>query len=582
MSTEQWDDAYLADLLRGAAAEAARYADDTSGVAGESDHRRLMRAVLVLVADAGAPALGIAAGWPPEVMSGRTGDRDAIEAVDLRLTRLERLQGEDGLFSSEGNLHSPPDTSFTINDLCLCVHLLRTMRAHSGPHPGWEVVRARLEAIGALAAGALVRGGVHTPNHRWELASALAALYTLLHDPALRARAERWLAEGIDIDSDGLYSERSAIYAAEVTNPSLLSLARDLERPELVDVVRRNLHAIAPLVEDDGEVENVHSRRQDQRLRYDAELFLVPLRTLALADSDGGLARLAREILARGLRHPGHHLAQTLRQPGLARALPPEEVRSHTWDRHYPESRLLRIRRGEVSASIFAGSDVPRTGRIASGLANSATFLRARAGGVVLRSVRVVPEFFSMGYVRPDRLEPAADGALLQETRVSGYYGPHPDGPAPGEPQDEGRYFAVMDFGSRELEELSLTSAIRVTVDGSGVVVHLGFTGVVTRYAIELVLDGEWSADGLERLGDAWWLRGSEDDGDEARATLVPAASAGTGTVRVSATGVDAATPRTGDGEMFEYVRGNDAIPGTRILLGGSTARAARLRVDLG
>ncbi|MDQ0574028.1 hypothetical protein [Agromyces albus] len=555
------DHDYISAIIAGSRVQA----DELAGLTAEGleafGHRELMRAILVLVATDIATR----------------GDETAsrMESAGIMADRLVARQGSSGLFSSEGNLDSPPDTAFTINDLCSCVSLIDGRG--DDVRVRWSPIRQTLERIALRAAPAVAAGGVHTPNHRWEVASALAGLNALWPDERLRARAELWLAEGIDIDADGLYSERSGIYAAEVTNPSLLSIARDLGRPELRDVVLRNLRAYAHLVEDDGEVENVHSRRQDQRLAYDVELFLSPLRQLAIAHGDADLARLAEGIVRRGLVHPGRHLAELVRHPEIGGRLPeatdpqPAEAQSET-DVFYPVSRLLRVRRGQVSASIFAGSDFSKTGRIASGLSNSATLVRARRGALVLRSVRLAPTFFSMGCIRPDGLERVPNGAVLRETRSSGYYEPlAPDVPRDlSDPVSEGRYFAAMDFENRAIDPMSLRTTVTAVVDDAGVSLDFSFGGAATRYAVELVFDGELTVNGGEPFGGGWWLRG--------RTAEVAGFGAG---ASITASGFDDAPPDFDEGEMFGYVGGNDSIEGTRLLLSGSTTAASSLRIDL-
>jgi len=553
------DHDFISTLLDGALEQSADLAStDAADVAGWG-HRELMRAVLVLVAIEIAGAEERASAW--------------LEASERYVYALAGMQGTGGLFSSEGNIDSPPDTAFTINDLCSTVSLLDG--ADDTVRNRWSGIRQQLEDIALRAAPALATGGVHTPNHRWEVASALAGLNALWPDGRVRARAELWLDEGIDIDADGLYSERSGIYAAEVTNPSLLNIARDLDRPQLRDIVLRNLRAYVGLVEDDGEVENLHSRRQDQRLAYDVELFLSPLRQLAIDHGDGRLAALASGIVSRGMQHPGRHLAEVLRHPQLARRLPAVVGAAVAEETFYPESSLLRVRRGRVSASLFAGSDFSRTGRIASGLANSATLVRARRGGVVLRSVRIAPTFFSMGCVRPQSLERVEDGAVLRETRSSGYNEPLVVGSPRdlSEPVSEGRYFASMDFENRSIDAISLTTAVTATVDENGVSLDVAFEGVATRYAVELVFDGELAVSGAEALGGSdegagWWLRGgaAEVEGSGSGATI-------------EAAGFDDARPDFDEGEMFGYVGGNDDIPGTRLLLSGSTLTPSTLRI---
>ena len=72
------------------------------------------------------------------------------------------------------------------------------------------------------SARSLAEGGVHTPNHRWEICKALAHLHHLWPSRLLMARINDWLGEGIDQDAEGEYSERSPNYASEVTNRSLV------------------------------------------------------------------------------------------------------------------------------------------------------------------------------------------------------------------------------------------------------------------------------------------------------------------------------------------------------------------------
>ncbi|QHF24370.1 hypothetical protein GTU73_10365 [Rathayibacter sp. VKM Ac-2804] len=512
------------------------------------------------------------------VAEGCDGPESRVAAAAY-LQHLEAQQLGSGLFSSSGNLASPPDTAFTINDLCGCLELLDRYRP-----AGFDAVRDGLAAIAVAASPAMLAGGVHTPNHRWELASALAALAVHVHGgrsaggasgalaAALLDRADAWLAEGVDIDADGQYSERSAVYATEVTNPSLLTLAHDLDRPALLEPVRRNLRAIAGLVEDDGEIECVHSRRQDQTIPYDVENLLSPYRLLAIEDGDADAARIVGQILGRALREPERHLAELLRRPEIGGLLPAPAPIPGSVTRSYPVSRLLRRREGALSASVSAGSDFASTGRIGSGLANSATLVRARAHGLVLRSLRVSPAFFSLGCARPQTLEQTERGGVLVERRVSGYYDTlGADAPAvTAVPDSEGRFFSVMDFTRRERFEVELRTEVAVEVDETGLDVRVSFTGLQTRYALELVVDGDALVEGAAALEDGWWL-------DGATATVATDSAV----LSIETEPGDGVPPVFDDGEMFTYVGGADRVAGTRILLGGSTTQPRRLRLAI-
>ncbi|WP_285242742.1 hypothetical protein [Pseudarthrobacter sp. fls2-241-R2A-127] len=560
--------AYAARLTEDARASEANFIGRAAALDGLGP-RPTMRAITSLVAMAIADEAGTP-GLPAEQAAARR------RAADAYAHHLAGQQDGNGLFSSSGNLASPPDTSFTINDLCHCLELLQMYRPS-----GFDTTESILRRIARKAAPSLVSGGVHTPNHRWELASALAALAKHALDgpedspmaQALIRRAGQWLSEGVDIDADGQYSERSGIYAAEVTNPSLMALARDLGRPELLDFVRRNLHALAGLVEADGEIENVHSRRQDQKIPYDVENLLTPYRALAILDGNAEFSRLAAEIEGRDLQEPERHLAELLRTPEIGAELNNPEPRPADAVRYYPESRLLRITRGELSATLFAGSDFAATNRIGSGLANSATLLRARIPGLVLRSLRISPAFFSMGSLRPQDIRPTGSGAVLTEHRTSGYYGHLGSGvpPTTAVPDAEGRFFAIMAFDQRERVPVTLTSTVAVDVSNSRITIDAAFEGPVVPYTLELVCDGVPEVSGAEAVPEGWWLRGGK--------ASIASADAGL-QITVDPVQDTASPPVFDDGEMFTYMGGNDSIPGTRLLISGSTGTPQRLVLD--
>ncbi|OJX96895.1 MAG: hypothetical protein BGO96_02095 [Micrococcales bacterium 73-15] len=528
------------------------------------------------------------------------GERPSPEvaaAAGRWLGRLEDLQTPTGLFGSGDNLQSPPDSSFTVNDVATIVALLR------GPaREAWDPrLRERLETVLRRVLPALVAGGVHTPNHRWELASALAATGRLLADDAAIDRARDWLGEGIDVDADGLYSERSPNYASAVTGPSLLTLARELPDEGLAGIVHRNLHATLDLTNPDGRTESHYSRRQDQRaLTFPLGPFLAPLARFAgtceRCARGARLALLTPHVDAVGVLALAA-LDDDVRS-GLDRAagVPLRLVPDHG-ERLFADARLWRRWRGEEWTVVDGGSDVPATGQIASGLAANPTFARLRRAGVEIASLRLSRTFFGLGPFRAETLtiedaenarvgdvagagglgDGTVDGARvlrLDETVRAGYYQPLAERERRADAvyalEHEGRFAAAMSFASREVDELELRTTIRIADAPDAVVLDIETEGTGAWHALEIalaspvVVSGAVALDGHHlRLVDRAWLR-APGSADGLEVVAEPAAST--------------SLPAEYDpGERYTHLGGTDALGGLRLYAAWSSPGRQRL-----
>ncbi|MEV6410657.1 hypothetical protein [Kribbella sp. NPDC051718] len=426
-------------------------------------------------------------------------DETLIEPLEFLAERLSALQHDDGTYDI-GNLHSPPDTAFAVQDLCLCWALLE-----SDGQAATEGSRAILEQVIRKAGLALATGGLHTPNHRWEVSAALARVNQLFPDGRYAARIDDWLAEGIDATPDGIYSERSSTYASEVTNPSLPTIARLHGRPELISFVRRNLDATLYLLEPDGEVDTIGSRRQDQTKVREVWWYLLQFRELALQDGDGRFATVAKDIEGRGAGELGDFLAEVVERPELAGLLPAAVPAPDDFVHEFPDQQLARVRRGSRTATVFGGTDFHRVPVIASGLSTNPTFFKFRAGAAVLDSVRLSPQFFGTGHFRSDGLRRTGPASfeLGDEVRVPYHL------PLPKEYRSvdggyalasDGRFYSSMDFARRPKEYRTLRSRVVVTEVAGGFDLDFELSGSDVPFAIELCFRAGGALRGVEQL----------------------------------------------------------------------------------
>ncbi|MFF6880700.1 hypothetical protein ACFY9S_36155 [Streptomyces sp. NPDC012474] len=529
---------------------AARPDDEPTGV----PHRALARRVKTLIAAYRSPD------------SALHGSSRAVAAATTHLRALRAAQTTTGLFAGGDNVQSPPDSGFTVNDVC-DAHVLA-----AGAGPELRDVTATLAEIARAASGSLLTGGVHTPNHRWELCAALARLHRSFPDDRLLDRVEEWLAEGVDIDAEGLYSERSANYAVHVSNPSLLLLAGVLGRADLLDAVERNLAATLDLIRPDGTVETVHSRRQDQNHPFPLAPYLPHYRLLAIRTGRGDFSRAAGLAAAGGIDDPDL-LAETLLTPDLTRVLPAPSAEPLPRDRYLTTARLAARASATAHTVVYGGSDVPEHRRIRSGLACNPTFLRLFAGDAVLDAVRLARGFFDLGPFRAAAMRQSADNRYqLTETLTAAYY--QPLSPARRRDDgayrmaDEGRFSAAMAFPDRPRNEVSHTSGIEVDLREDGADLRIDLSGPRVPWALELTFRPGGGLEGAVPIGDGRWCLASGP------ATY----RVGDDEIRIEA-GVEAGEPLAGPersdvlrydpGQDYTVVGGTDATSGTRLYIGG-------------
>ncbi|MFF7892777.1 hypothetical protein ACFZDI_12950 [Streptomyces sp. NPDC007907] len=548
------DHEFLRAVAGAADREAAPLAAASDAEPAGLAHRTLARRVKTLIAAYRSPD------------SALHGSARAVAAATTHLRALRAAQTATGLFAGGDNVQSPPDSAFTVNDVC-DAHVLA-----AGAGPELRDVTAALAEIARAASGSLLTGGVHTPNHRWELCAALARLHRSFPDDRLRDRVEEWLSEGVDIDAEGLYSERSANYAAHVSNPSLLLLADVLDRADLRDAVERNLAATLDLIAPDGTVETLLSRRQDQHRPFPLAPYLPHYRLLAIRTGRGDFSRAARLAAAGGIDDPDL-LAGTLLTPDLCHPLPAPAARTPPRERYFTTARLAVRASATAHTVVYGGSDVPAHRRIRSGLACNPTFMRLFAGDAVLDAVRLSRGFFDLGPFRAAEVQRPADHRYrLTETLTAAYYQPLPlqlrRDDAAYRVTDEGRFCAAMSFADRPRDEISHTTRVEVDLREDGADLRIGLSGPRVPWALELTFRPGGVPEGAAPLGEGRWCLttgpvtyrvGDDEISIEAD---VEAGEPLAGPDRSDLLGYD-------PGQDYAVVGGTDATTGNRVYLGG-------------
>lgn len=389
-----------------------------------------------------------------------------VERMRLAASYLDRVQNDEGNVDLPvTNFNSPPDTAFIVHDAGTACAL--------ASRAGEREIVAMLEGFLRKAGAAMAVGGIHTPNHRWVVCAALAQIHELFPEERYLRRIDQWLAEGIDIDSDGQYTERSTLTYNVAINRTLIVMAEKLNRPELLDPVRRNLEAMMFLLHPGDELVTEISSRQDQYQRGSAGRHWFALKYIGLRDNDGCYNGLANKYAAAYASLPAIMEYPQLIQPGPPPVAPPDN-----YEKLFPAIGIARIRRGPVSATVV--------------LKGNSRFLTLRRGEVVIPAVRFAAAFFGRGQFVPDSGERDGNRYVLRQALSAPYYQPL-DPPRQVTPGN----WSQLKLLRRQTEicHLNYQAAIEETGNGLAVRIQAGGTKQVP-LAVEINIGGDGQLSG--------------------------------------------------------------------------------------
>jgi hypothetical protein len=223
-------------------------------------------------------------------------------------------------------------------------------------------------------------------------------------------RANQWLAEGIDQDPDGQFSERSTTVYNTVSDRGLTMAAIKLKRPELFDYVRRNLDSMMFLLHPGNEVVTEISKRQDKNVRAKPDRYWFPAKYLAVKDNNGLYESFAQAGIG------GQQLSLLMEYPELQKAVTPKPL-PENYVKVFPTVGIARIRRGKTSATIqYTGAD---------------RVFCLRRGDLVMNGIRFASAFFGKAQFIPTSGGAKDGGYEFSQSLEGPYYQPLDAKPEP-------------------------------------------------------------------------------------------------------------------------------------------------------
>lgn len=377
------------------------------------------------------------------------------------------------------NFHDPAQTGFNVFEFFSCVELIDKYST------GTEEETALLSEMRDYlrrAGDAMANLGFHTPNHRWVISSALATVYNQTHEQKYLDAIGRFISEGIDCDSHGEYTERSAGHYNHVCDQAFIELAHQTGDESFLEYPRRNLNLMMSFAEPDNTINSLNSTRMDKdQIRGYDEYYPFYL-YMALAQKNQEFAYIADEMLERferGVSSPvftfSHLIRYFLMNPELIDIqnslvpVKPEGNRSV----FLPDSGIARIygKNGDSTLTLYRG--------------HTPIFMKLQYKTHIIYA-RFAGAFFGDPHsqFRPSVLEATDDGFRLYSEEHAGYRSQFDTPP-------ETSVWRKMDHSKRRWINIQdYCVEIKVRPEGDDVVLDIsagGCEGIPTK--LEFLLD---------------------------------------------------------------------------------------------
>ena len=330
------------------------------------------------------------------------------KAITKAMKCIVLVQHDDGTIDLHStNFHSTPDTAFFVNYLSPVYIVLKNLDQLK-----LKDLISYFEIFLKKTSKCLLLGGAHTANHRWVICSALARLNSFFPSSALVDRIETWLSEGVDLDPDGQYTEKSVGAYSPICNEMFITMGRLMNRDDLLDVARKNLNMTLYYIQPGGEVLTDASGRQDSENISDVAGYYYSYLYFSHRDNNPVYAAVC-DFIENKLPHKLTPFItylledKSFRNKRISATQFPKQ-----YFKRFKYSGVFRIRQSNFDVSIIE---------------NNPTFLSIIKGSAVLQSIRLGSTFFgSRGQFTAENVEVKKNQIILTKSVKHGYFQPFP------------------------------------------------------------------------------------------------------------------------------------------------------------
>ena len=381
------------------------------------------------------------------------------DAIRRTITYMDRHQRPDGCFDLSGcNFASPPDTTFMTNAIFNAWWL---MEKRCDPETDW-LKEPVLRFITTCAEG-IAAGGFHTPNHRWAISACLKCAANATGRKEFSDRADQYLAEGLDINEDGEFAERSAGNYNQVNDDQMIRLFIATGEKRFLEASRANLEMMFNYIDPDDSVFTNNSTRQDNGRKVYLNTYYILFLLTGYFLKDAKLARAAEYMYqtarSHGIVPNGIEwllLYDDLDGYGADESFDLSVVEHYS--RVFPASRIARVRNGAYSWTML--EDRPN-------------FLYFQSGALTMYLV-IYANLCDRRHFLGEKIETIPGGYQMKAHAAGWYYKPFwPNLP------DTSDWWAMDNPHTRErVEGAPLDICVRVTDTGDGIDVAITTSGI--------------------------------------------------------------------------------------------------------